>query len=280
MAFFSKCVDGVYRKDTNPLFDLWHLPLVSADYNASEPFGYIMMGISGLLIIYNFYAFMNKFLFKPKQHFLWAFTLWGLFIYLFQLSIVINNGVGKMQMVIAVLHNLCELYMTYWNYLAIRNYIKNPLDNKVANRVKTGDKAVLWTFSILAAIIIISQMITILLFDNMRYGVYAFYFILFGDSFFIATSLIAFILALRRKNGTPLILSLSIFLGAMGHIMYASNSFLMCYFPVFTVIIALLTNTFSITWISICLYASPRISDSEYDTLDHIPDETFLCSGI
>jgi hypothetical protein len=288
MAFFRHCITGIYSEaNRSSPVGADFVPLISANYQKSEPFGYIIMAITALFILFNNIVFMRGFAFKPRQHFLWAFIMWGNCLFLFQLMLTISRYVNRLQLVIAIFHNSYELYLTYWNYLTIRGYINSPLDNKVPSsdkRVGMGDKIVIWSFSVLAFLLILSQLVVIILFDDLKYGIYAFYLILFGDTFFISSTVLCFILRVFAKSSSVKRETFEItllFIAVLSHTLYAANNVLTCKFSVFTADIALVTNIVSIMAISACLYYVYKSDRSLVDdSIEYLPNNTFFCNGV
>lgn len=280
MGFWDNCVTNLPDVNSSPIGSLF-VPLVSANYNKSEPFGIIMMVICGLLVIFNNVAFFRIFLFMPRQPFLWAFLMWGNFVYIFQMLIVINHHVNRVTLILGILHNLYELYITYWNYRAIRNQISTPADTKILEDATVCDRITMWTFTMLAFALIVGQLIVIVLFTDLRYGTYAFYLILFSDSFFISSSLVAFVmLAFRgRLLGLDKHKMIGLLISVVGHVGYAINSLFMCSYPIPTAPIALVTNFVSMAGLTWCMWNVMWNSvPSEPVAGEATPDATFFCT--
>lgn len=276
MGFFQHCVTNLHTEGTT-LINAEVVPLLSADYDASQPFGYIMMVISGLLMLGCNIMFFKGFLFKPKQPFAWALLFWGNVVYLFQLALIIDNHVSRLVLILGELHDIPELRIAYWNYLTIRGYLQGPADTKVPENIRLGDRIVLWVYTILATMFVIGQLSTMVLLTPLRYGTYAFYLILVGDICFLGSSVISFIIQIRRKvRGVFLYEMCALAIVVVGHSIYALNSLLICYYPRPTAIVSIVTNFISIVGVVLSTYIVYKYRKSDHEALDYLPDSTFL----
>lgn len=284
MGFLKTCLMGIEPHDTNASIGTAFIPFISADYDHSEPFGYIIMAITGLLIIYNNIALLVKYLFKPKQQFLWAFVLWGNCLFLFQLNLAITKYVNRLQLFIAIVHNMCELTMFYWIYLAIRDYIKCPFCTYFLKSVTICDRAFLWTFTGFAYLINILQIAITALFSDLKYGTYVFYLIFVGDTLFIGGTIICFILVWRRRNIIEIKELTSLLVAVIAHALYAANNVLTCRYDTFTADIALVMYAISVAAVTTSVFCAVRKpeNDNTYHPIDssfdeHMPADTRFC---
>lgn len=282
MGFFKYCITGAREHASDSIVNSNFVPLISAKYDHSEPFGYIIIAITGLMVIAYNILFIKKFWFKPRQHFLWAFTMWGNCLFLFQMMLVISRYVNRLQLVIAIFHNSYELFMTYWVYMTNRGYISSPLDNKIQGPIQRIDRVIAWIYSVLASVLIIGQLITIILFDDLKYGIYAFYLILVGDTFFIGSTIVCFVQKCIKGQIRRNYEIASLFVAVMGHTIYAANNVLTCEFTTFTADIALVSYAISMVAISWCQYYTyrHRKADEPCEESDNMPDDVFCCKGI
>ena len=278
MGYWDECVTHL-EPSGNDVISSLNVPVITANYDHSEPFGYIMMSIATLLMLTYNGMFFHAFLLKRRQPGIWAFLMWGNLVYIFQVILIFNSNVNRLQLVLGVLHNLYELYITYWMYMTIRGYIRGPTEIELLSNVKLCDRVVVWTFTVLSATLILGQLIVIILFNNLRYGIYGFYLIFASDFSFLGSSFVCFgVLFYRRITGIARLELFAIMMVVIGHTAYAVNSLFICHHPIPTAVIALITNmvsTIGVTWL-IFIVTRTRGDDQEY--LECIPENTFFCA--
>lgn len=278
VGFFEYCITGMYEHSPPSRIGSEFVPLISANYDHSEPFGYIIVAIAGLLMIINNIMFLRKYLFRPKQLFLWIFLMWGNFIYFFQLSLVISKYVNRLQLFVAILHNACEMAMFYWIYLAIRDRIRCPFCPKILQQPTKADKIFLWIFTIAAFITILGQIIVTIVFTDLKYAVYAFYLILVGDTLFIGSTITCFITVWKRRDISSIKELTSLFIAVVAHAIYAANDILTCKFTTFTADIALVSHVITICAVTWCIIYVSRIKeDDDYIPISRGPGDTCFC---
>lgn len=280
MSFLKTCLSGIRPHDPNSKIASAYIPFISANYDHSEPFAYIIVAITGLLMIYNNYMLLKKYLFHVKQQFFWAFVFWGNFLFFFQLNLAITRYVNRLQLFIAIGHNMCELTMFYWIYLAIRNYVDCPFCTTLRKRVKVGDRAFLWAFTILAYTLNTVQIVITALFADLKYGTYVFYMIFFGDTLFIGGTIVCFIMVWRRRDKVSMSKLVGLLIAVIAHSLYAANNVLTCQYSTFTADIATVTYLISILAITWSVFTNRNhpnsiIDDTEY--FEYLPSDTRFC---
>jgi len=248
-----------------------YAPLLSANYQDEGKFSFGMFCIilCGIALVFSNWKFFSYAKLKP-QHYLWAIQMWANCLFMFQLSLVIDKRINRLQMVIAIFHDAFELYMTYWNFLYLRGYLRAPEKNFVHKSISTGDFIGLWLYSIIALFIILGQLFVVILIEDLRYGIYAFYLILLGDTFFMGTGVIVYISRVREKVNPFKSSNFGPFIAILNHMVFASNNVLTCREKGFTAYIANFTNLFSILAVSWTVWEnSKELREHPGDTTDH-----------
>jgi len=274
--FYRECMTA-HSMNTS-IGQVLYVPLISADYTAIQPFGYITCVISFILALISNYVYI-KFSRKRPQRFLWAIHWWSNCLFLFQLMLNIDNRINRLQIVIAVFHDGFELYMTYWNFLYLFGYIDRPERNALPPdvRVTLGHRIFLWGYFSFALTVIVGQLLAALLIGDLKWGLYAFYLITVGDSFFLGTGFTVFYRRLKYASKydytEPGIFGT--FIALVGHTLYALNNVLTCQFRIMTAIASSIFNTICIGGVAYVIWYNSHVlrvysnNDEDSETLPH-----------